>query len=177
MLHADEVTYSVIVPARALGGPRATYRAVNEVLATAFRTLGAVVGVQQDGRPAPLDAGPCFGTPVEGEVVAAGRKLVGSAQARIGSTLLQHGSIILRGSQAVIGELAGESLDPSHEPATLEGLAGPVGHEAVETAILEAMRARWDGVWEESALDSVERREAERWVEERYGREEWTWRR
>src|SRR5256885_4494081 len=49
--------------------------------------------------------GPCFAAPVGGEVVVRARKLVGSAQVRRGGAFLQHGSILLDGSQEIIAEI------------------------------------------------------------------------
>ena len=45
--------------------------------------------------PLPPGPRPCFDVPAEGEIVVHGRKLVGSAQRRFGSAVLQHGSILL----------------------------------------------------------------------------------
>src|SRR5881409_1700041 len=44
----------------------------------------------------------CFATPAGGEVLVGGRKVVGSAQLRDGAAFLQHGSILLGGSQEMI---------------------------------------------------------------------------
>ncbi len=41
----------------------------------------------------------CFAPPVGGEILVSGRKLVGSAQVRRGEAFLQHGSILLDGTQ------------------------------------------------------------------------------
>ena len=100
VLHDGELTYAVVAPAATLGGPRRTYRRVNEALAAALRSLGAPVTLAGAVALPALDSGPCFQSPAEGEVVAVGRKLVGSAQARIGQALLQHGSILLEGDQS-----------------------------------------------------------------------------
>ena len=98
VLHDRELTYCVVLPARAFGGPRRAYRRINEALVEGLRRLGADARVA-GGRSLPPDAGPCFLEPAEGEVVVAGRKVVGSAQARIGSAVLQHGSILLWADQ------------------------------------------------------------------------------
>src|SRR5690606_17502269 len=83
VLHDRELTYAVVVPHRALGGPRAAYRAINEALVMGLRALGVDASVSERGRVLPPDAGPCFQVAAPGEVVADGRKLVGSAQARL----------------------------------------------------------------------------------------------
>src|SRR5207249_7259987 len=104
--HEHEVTYAVTAPIATFGGLRAAYHAIHARLAAALRSLGAGTALALD-RPRPpstaLDrAGPCFATPARGEVLLGGRKLVGSAQVREGRAFLQHGSILLAGSQDVI---------------------------------------------------------------------------
>ncbi len=179
VLHDAEVTYTVLVSAREGGGPREAYRRINLALAEAMRSLGAVVdaGDAIDARSTlPLDAGPCFQSPADGEVVARGRKLIGSAQARVGGALLQHGSIILSGDQSRLAALNPEAAG-FERPATLEELIGPVTFDTVARAVAAAMQAEFGGLWRESQVSPAELRDAEALVERRYGRPEWTWRR
>src|SRR5437899_813822 len=98
--HEDEVTYAVAAPIAAFGSLQQSYCAIHERLAAALRTLGAPAQLApKNGRPAGLDAGACFASAVGGEVMVHGRKIVGSAQVRLGSAFLQHGSILMGGSQ------------------------------------------------------------------------------
>jgi lipoate-protein ligase A len=124
-----------------------------------------------------VDAGPCFQAPAAGEVVGAGRKLVGSAQARVEGALLQHGSIILSGDQSLLDALAGGTA--AHEaPATLRDLIGNVSADDVADAVVDRMRALLGGDWTAAGEhDERVRAEAARLEAERYGRNEWTWRR
>lgn len=109
--HGDELTYSVVAPAEPWGGLRESYARINRALARGLRALGAPAETaRQDaaGRPAPLSGAggrACFQDPAAGEVLARGRKLVGSAQWRDGDALLQHGSILLTDQQAVVARL------------------------------------------------------------------------
>ena len=107
VLHDRELTYSVAVTDGVLGGPRATYAAVNHALVAGLRRLGVPARVQgAAGRRAPAPSlEPCFAEPVAGEVVAGGRKLVGSAQRRERGVLLQHGSLPLQPPRVVVGSL------------------------------------------------------------------------
>ncbi len=176
VLHDGEVTYLVAAPVREMGGVRAAYTAINEALSEALRSLGAEVGISAGGATLAPDAGPCFQSPAAGEVVTGERKLVGSAQARIGRTLLQHGSIILDGDQSRLGLLhSGAGEVPA--PATLRDLIGDVAAGDVSAAVVTQMAARFGGDWTESEYSLVERTEADRLEAERYAREEWTWRR
>jgi lipoate-protein ligase A len=183
VLHDAELTYAVVAPISRDGGawgPRAAYRAINEALAAALRSLGAPVAVS-DGvsekavRALGPDAGPCFRSPAPGEVVAAGRKLVGSAQARIGGALLQHGSILLAGSQV---ELEVEThRDPASGPITLSELVPHVSIDEVAGAVAESLRMRLGGEWGEGELRGDELAAADRLERSRYLDEAWTTRR
>jgi lipoate-protein ligase A len=99
--HEHEVTYAVAAPIAAFGRLRDAYRAIHERLATALRSLGADVTLAADRPTPPLRDRPnaCFAETVGGEVLVGGRKVIGSAQVRRGTAFLQHGSILLDGSQ------------------------------------------------------------------------------
>jgi lipoate-protein ligase A len=102
VLHDQELTYSVIVPAGLLGSPRATYEAINRALLHGLRALGvpAAALAADTTRASFQGAGSCFAGTAPGEVGVAGRKLIGSAQRCERRTILQHGSILLDGDQA-----------------------------------------------------------------------------
>jgi len=175
VLHDAELTYAVVAPITAWA-PRAAYRAINEALAAALRSLGAPVAVSEgSSRTLGPDAGPCFRAPAPGEVVASGRKLVGSAQARIGGALLQHGSILLGGSQLSLGGETGR--DQGHGSITLSELVPHVSIDEVAAAVAESLRMRLGGEWEDGELRPTEDEAALRLEAERYGRDTWTWRR
>ncbi len=185
VLHDEELTYALVAPVRAVGGARAAYARVNRALARAMRALGApadVAGAKQTEGGArldgilPLEAGPCFQSPAPGEVVARGKKLIGSAQARVGHALLQHGSVILSGDQRRL-----EHLTPNaatfEQPATLSDLVGPVDGSTVAAAVVRAISDCFAGAGTDSAYSEEESSAAAGLVESKYGRPEWTWRR
>jgi lipoate-protein ligase A len=177
VLHDDEVTYCVVVPARALGGVRAAYRAIHEGLVAGLRSMGVPAAVADGGSVLAPDAGPCFQTPAPGEVVGGGRKLVGSAQARVGGVILQHGSVILGGDQGALTRLTGGDGGGT-PPATVEDLLGrSVGRNEVVAALARAMRLALGGTWNEGDYRPTETSRADRLEEDRYARDTWTWRR
>lgn len=140
--HEHEVTYAVAAPVAAFGGLRLGYRAIHQWLATALRALGAEATLAPDGPTSavPLRSGACFAAPAGGEVLVRGRKLVGSAQARRGTALLQHGSVLLAGSQALARRVSRDQGAPAGD-ATLAAVCGrPVTF--AETAA--ALVAAWD---------------------------------
>src|SRR5206468_4301877 len=81
----------------------------------------------------------CAGRRAGGEVVVGGRKLVGSAQVRHRTALLQHGSILLEGSQEIIGAI-------SREPSAIRGgttLAAVLGRPVSFDEVAEAVVQSW----------------------------------
>jgi len=138
--HEHEVTYAVAAPVAAFGGLRRGYRAIQSRLAAALRTLGVGAQLAPDGpvaRPTNHLAS-CFATPVGGEVVVAGRKVIGSAQVREGSAFLQHGSILLAGSQEIVRLVSGERVAGSGESTLTAVLGRVVSFDEVASAIVDA---------------------------------------
>lgn len=160
VLHDRELTYAVVVPVAGPGSLRAVYRQVNEALVEALAALGVRGGLAEPAARTPhLDAGACFGGPARGEVVADGRKLAGSAQVRLGSTLLQHGSLLLDRSPVRLASLA----DPGHgsrgeEGVTLRELLGmTISFDRVASTVEAAVAGSFGGSWTRvSGLDPEE---------------------
>ncbi|HET7296658.1 MAG TPA: hypothetical protein VFI66_05920 [Gemmatimonadales bacterium] len=139
--HEHEVTYAVAAPIAAFGGLREAYRAIHARLAAAVRALGAEPTLAPD-RVTPRRLDPiasCFASPAGGEVLVDGRKLIGSAQVRRRSAFLQHGSILLAGSQDVVRIVSHVPTEVGSE-TTLETILGrPVRFGDV----VEAIRRTW----------------------------------
>lgn len=136
--HEHEVTYAVAAPIATFGGLREAYHAIHARLGAALRTLG-VAATLAPHRPRPTGSpGSCFAAPVGGEVLVGGRKLVGSAQVREGRTLLQHGSILLAGSQEMVRLVSRERGAGSGETTLAAALGRPVSFDEVADAIVAA---------------------------------------
>jgi len=102
--------------------------------------------------------------------------LVGSAQARLEGVMLQHGSILMRGDQAMLYGLAPGSR--RHEaPTTLRELIGDVGIDEVADAVAMSLRGRVGGTWTPGGYRQAELHMADGLEAERYARDSWTWRR
>lgn len=145
--HARELTYAVAAPAARFGTLPAAYQAIHAMLADGLRTLGAEPTLAGSGSAAGLDAGACFASPAGGEVMIQGRKVVGSAQVRVGDGMLQHGSLLLDDDQSRIA-----ALTLGHAPAGLDAplnrmLATPVTFEEAADAVAGAARRAWPGAW------------------------------
>ena len=177
VFHDAEVTYAVVAPLRVLGGLRDAYHTINRGLVDGLRSLGVDAHLEDAGAVLAPDAGPCFQVPATGEVTAIGRKLVGSAQVRLGGALLQHGSAILRGDQGAVVRLAGGEGDPSPPATVEEALGQAVDDGAVTAAMAEGLRLALGGSWAEGDYRSWEIEVADRLEMDRYATEDWTWRR
>ena len=192
VLHHRELTYALIAPLSGPRAPRCVYRRANRALVRALRALGTAA--EMAGPPVSAsrpDAGACFGRPAEHEVVVGGRKLVGSAQARFGRRVLQHGSVLLHDDQGLLGGLAADhqgnpqglrAYDPpdAGSVALANLLPTPPSWEEVAEAVVAGFRMEWGGDWtgaeaERSLPSEVGILEEE--LRTRYASESWTWRR
>jgi len=176
VLHHLELTYALVFPVGSFSGLKKAYRLINQGLGRGLELLGATVQLASPSGPSlPPDAGPCFREPTEGEVTALGRKLVGSAQVRLGPAVLQHGSIILDGDQGLLGRLRrdGQSVPP---PATLRGVLGSMPDGGLlRSSIRKGLEEVLGGGWEDSDYRPDEKMAA-RGLEGHYGDAGWTWR-
>jgi lipoate-protein ligase A len=175
--HADELTYAVAAPADTFGSLPDTYHAIHAVIAAGLRTLGAAVDLADRTPRTDLDAGACFATPAGGEVVAGGRKVVGSAQLRRGGAFLQHGSILLGGSQDQVRAVT-RGAAPAGAETTLASILGrPVTPQEAARAIATELPKAWPGSWSDgSGVAERVAGLAQRHIEQFRG-ETWTWRR
>jgi len=176
VLHHRELTYALVFPIGTFGGLRKAFRVINRGLLAGLQKLGAAVQLASDtGQNLSPDAGPCFRQPAEGEVMALGRKLIGSAQVRLGDAVLQHGSIILDGDQELLGILRGDD-EPVPPPATVRALLGVVPEiSQLGVSLREGLAGTLGGTWFEDDYRSDEKMAAAE-LEAHYGDADWTWR-
>lgn len=179
VLHDRELTYSVAVPDGVLGSPRQAYAAVNRALVAGLRRLGVDAALQSaTGGRAPVPSlDPCFRDPAEGEVVAAGRKLVGSAQVCRGGVLLQHGSLLLEDGQDTVRALLRDPppADPDGAPATLAALLPALPSWSALAAALAAGWTEATGIALLPDEPSADERERAASGASRYADAAWTW--
>ncbi|HEX5004434.1 MAG TPA: hypothetical protein VFV65_03915 [Gemmatimonadales bacterium] len=175
--HADEVTYAVAAPITTFGNLASTYRRIHQSLAAALQSLGFAASLAEaPERPAGVDAGGCFASPAGGEVLLRGRKVVGSAQLREGSAFLQHGSILLGGSQEVVTgvTLGAAPADGSIDLAAVRG--GAVTFDEVAGAVGDSARG-WGEGWEVGTAASGPLAAGAARHAERFRSEAWIWQR
>ena len=144
--HEHEVTYAVAAPIAAFGSLRNAYCEIHTRILRALRSFGVEAHMAAHRPAVRLSDGPasCFALSVGGEILVGGRKLVGSAQVRRGDAFLQHGSILLAGSQQKVAGASGET--------TLDAVLGrAVTFDEVTTAIVE----NWDASFRPSDRPDV----------------------
>lgn len=178
VLHDRELTYAVIAPFTAFGGPRAAYLTIHRALVAGLLHLGVPAALAEGPRRSAFGAAhPCFAEPAAGEVMVGGRKLIGSAQRCEQRVLLQHGSILLAGEQAEVNALARVPFSLENRVTSVERVIGraPDPQEvgaAVARGFADVCGTSLAPV---TAAPAVAERAAA--LETMYRSREWTWRR
>lgn len=175
--HAEEVTYAVAAPIEAFGTLAQTYRRIHETLAQALTALGFPASLAAPpARGTALDAGACFASPAGGEVMLPGGKVVGSAQLREGGAFLQHGSILLGGSQQLVSDLTVGAPPPDGSIPLSAVRGAPVSFDEVAQAVGESAQS-WSVDWGALPDDSASLALAAARHADRFRSDAWTWRR
>jgi lipoate-protein ligase A len=189
ILHADELTYSVALPADhplAAGDIVESYRRISQALMAGLQHLG--LNPQADRKTHHEINGPvCFDTPSHYEIMVNGRKLVGSAQVRRKGGLLQHGSLPLRGDLGRICDGLMYPDEASHQQAkarvrakgiTLEAALGTaVSWRTAAESLAQGFITALDMNFVESALTDAESERAAYLASEIYVNVDWNRRR
>jgi lipoate-protein ligase A len=183
VLHADELTYSVV--ARQELAPFSglslmdTYGLIAKALAESLRIAGLEVSLGGRGLPlSPKGGAPCFLLPSENEITVGGRKVVGSAQLRGGRAFLQHGAIPLRLNYEALALASSQPVD--HAASYRRAFAGvaelrpEITRSSLAGAVASGFRNVFEGPWAERGLDEHERDLAQSLACDRYGTAEWT---
>lgn len=171
IFHAEEWTYSVAarIDDPVWGGSlHAAYAAVTRLLVASLVRLGVPVEAAAEGdgkRPGSSPA--CFATTAGHEIVLGGRKLVGSAQRRLATALLQQGSLLLGEGHLRLADFA--AGDPQSRVRLREDLARRTAHagrwlggaplERWRDAIAQALPAAPTRIEGEAGLESLTLRE------------------
>ncbi|MGE5509461.1 MAG: lipoyl protein ligase domain-containing protein [Chitinophagales bacterium] len=190
VLHADEVTYAIVVPESypGFGGSVIeAYRAIGEGLAAGLRKLGVPAEMTPAERRGGERSAACFDAPSFYELVVDGRKLVGSAQVRRHGAILQHGSILLSFAPdqlvrclAAPGRTSREALQRAltGKATSLSAVLGrPVGFAEVAQAVAQGVAETFGVELEPGGLSAAERERAEELARSKYETETWNGRR
>jgi lipoate-protein ligase A len=164
-------------------GVARSYRTISEALCVGLMQLGIAVDLAPRADPQQTKSAACFDIPSDYEITTAGRKLVGSAQARRHGILLQHGSVLLH---ADINQLVQVLRLPptlgnqelAQRLVTLNDLtAEPLGFDAVVAALVSGFERAWDVQLVADNLTQGEEQRAAELVQEKYAHPAWTERR
>ncbi len=189
ILHTEELTYSVCVPAAhplAAGTVVDSYRRISMALLAALGQLGASPHADRlTERIRGHSQAVCFETPSHYEITVQGRKLVGSAQARRGGGVLQHGTLPLTGDVARICDALVFADETAREQAkahvraralTLaEALGGlEIGWRTAALTLAEAFARAFDLTLMPATLTADEQAAAQQIASETYNSPAWT---
>jgi lipoate-protein ligase A len=152
ILHHHELTYALVIPGLhplARPGP-ALYHNVHAAVASMLQSHGVdaarrgpAASRRRAGRPLL-----CFNDSDPEDVVCQTRKIVGSAQRRRRGAVLQHGSILLKGSPLTaelpgLVDLSATVADPRFwSDLVLEGLPRTLGLDPASEAVPASLRNR-----------------------------------
>jgi len=172
ILHADELTYSVVMHAEGKSISQ-IYCDISKALVRGLRSLGADVGYSAAQPDFPLlyrnqNSIPCFASSARYEIQYRGKKLVGSAQRRYTTpsgddVVLQHGSILLGPAHKELSELVqvgSEELSTSIrrglEMKTIELsfiLGRDIAFDEVAVAVKGGFENEWNIVFNDDNFD------------------------
>ena len=121
VLHQGDLTYALVTSGMSASRIQA-YQQICEFLIQGWRSLGVELHYGLAGRGY-IHNPNCFGTATGADLVLAdGTKLIGSAQLRRGTAILQHGSIRLEPDRELFKQVFGlESFTPVQLPQTQRG--------------------------------------------------------
>ncbi|ROL61404.1 octanoyltransferase [Bacteroidetes/Chlorobi group bacterium ChocPot_Mid] len=113
VLHADELTYSVVMSLPESMSVHDVYREIHKILLSGLKNLGesnldfekSQTDFRDFYKKQPGMSVSCFASAARYEIALDGRKVVGSAQRLFGNVLLQHGSILLGPGHEQISEI------------------------------------------------------------------------
>lgn len=188
ILHTDELTYSIIAPndePSVAGTVLESYNRLAQALLLAVKKLDLPVEMKEgkaDGNGASNPI--CFEVPSTYEITVAGKKLIGSAQARKKEGVLQHGSLPLTGDlaricQALVFENETAREDASkrllRRAATAESALGrAVSWETAAQAFIHAFESQLGLSLKRGELSESESKRADELIREKYDHPLWT---
>jgi lipoate-protein ligase A len=188
ILHTDELTYSVAArqddPLMS-GLILDVYLRLSAGLVEGLRRLGVEAEpAPGTSRPGPDVSAACFEVPSAYEIMAGGKKLLGSAQNRRTGFVLQHGSLPLKGDLTrLIDCLAFSSVAEqdklrrslAEHATTLERAAGrPISFEEAGDALVAGFESALEIEFRPGDLTESEQAWAAELARDKYGHADWT---
>lgn len=151
VLHDDELTYAVISNDSSYFGDTiyGNYKTVSEALCRGYNGLGVPAVLAPDTKKVTGFANgadlPCFMSPSRYELMAGGRKIVGSAQRRVRDAFLQHGSMPITCNREALARAT-----RLEEPSLLEREMAGVGEFLAERPTIDQLTGAFIRAFQES---------------------------
>jgi len=182
VLHHREVTYSVASAdiAAFTGTVGGSYRLISRAILKGLELLGLEAGMAQAAPPSyARGTMPCFAHAARDEIETGGRKIVGSAQKRLGPAFLQHGSIPLESDAGLLAAVSRPvGPDPARGMTTLSEACGrPVDFASAVSALSRGFAGFFDAALEPLALGPADEAAVAALQASKYGADDWTLRR
>lgn len=189
ILHVDELTYAVIAPEtepRVKGGVLESYLRLSKALLESLRIMGLSPESNektQNGdpeKPNPV----CFEVPSNYEITVNGKKLIGSAQARRKSGILQHGALPLYGDLTRIitalrfsdeaSRVSAKERLLDHATTVEMELGGAPEWQEASAAFQKAFHTKLNLIFEKGTLTESENKRARELMRNKYAHPSWT---
>lgn len=199
ILHTDEVTYSLCLPADepiAAGSIVESYQRISGALVNGLESLGVQPQADKRAERSEMSGPVCFETPSHYEITVNERKLIGSAQLRRKGGVLQHGSLPVYGDLGRICDALVYPDEAAREAAKVQvraraltltdafagaGFEIPPNHlldwEQVAQALVEGFRQTFNIHFDVQNLSESEHFSAQNLYEQVYGTSAWSRRR
>ena len=145
VLHYREITYSITSSDTELFSSTLaeSYRLISSALICGLEKMGLAAALAGPPPQAYRTGNmPCFAYPARDEIEIKGRKIVGSAQKRVGGRFLQHGSIPLQSDEEILKNIS---------------LGGSAGGDVLMISLSEALGRQVEFDWAVARLiDGIE---------------------
>lgn len=177
--HAHEITYSFAAPLEVLPANSRGVQGAYEWLSAGFVRGLQNLGVEAELSPRSVsgsqarEGGPnCFALAANCDLVARGKKLIGAAQCRNETAMLQHGSLLLSINRAEWAHHAGGSMDAA---ISLRELGFDLAPARIIESLCAALEASTGHTLEARALDETEMSRAKQLQKRKYAQGTWTY--
>lgn len=172
ILHAEELTYSVVVPANSVESSKWLYNKISTALVEGLKIFHPEMSkleleALQPNFPSLLREPKgmiCFSSTARHEVKYKGRKLIGSAQRKLNEVILQHGSILggnfhlrlvdyLKTDETTKRAL---SEDMDKKTVSIEQILGTkFDYKHLNACLIEGFEKLWNISFEKDKLETV----------------------
>jgi lipoate-protein ligase A len=161
ILHAEELTYSGVLPLNCMYSPREVYMKISSALIRGLEIYNPILAKSelenvQPNFPKLLDEPTgvlCFASTAKNEVKFNGKKLIGSAQRKLNNVILQHGSILcgtlhrnlvnyINADDKTCNVLSSELNEKTTELQTI--LNEEINYEKLKTCLMMGFEFEWE---------------------------------